>query len=161
MSTASRRRSRKPDPAFPPMPSESTPPPSDNKHGRLPSSPAAGGSPRPGRRSIHDRPPTPPGPEGVGGVHKRKMSTDIPHDSPLPSLPPTFASMNIGPDRQPPPVPRKSLDVPSTSRPTGRGGKRLSAAPSLTPSTRYAGSLYDMYLGEQSCAGGKRLPQPG
>lgn len=107
------------------------------------------------RKSLSDRPPTPPGPAGVSGLHRRKISADMLADQPLPK-----------------PAKEFNLEVPaSTSQGSGLGGKQgggLLPSASLTsllmpsasdklapplpsPATTsiYShgnGSLYDFYL---------------
>ncbi|KDN39919.1 hypothetical protein K437DRAFT_258856 [Tilletiaria anomala UBC 951] len=94
-----------------------------------------------GKKSLQDRPPTPPGPAGVGGAHRRKPSADIPAESPMPSVPPFVSAMGFS-------VPKKSMDSlrPFDLLKSSKAGRRVSAATSAGAHSGYAGSLYDMYL---------------
>lgn len=78
------------------------------------------------RRSVQDRPPTPPGPDGVSGLHRRKLSQDIVAEQPLPPI-----ARNLYE------APASGLMPPSP----GGGAKRASHAAS-----DYGASLYDMYI---------------
>lgn len=132
VSTTSRRKSRKPS-QHEEMPYSQA----WNEHSRKDSAGSLG------RRSIQDRPPTPPGPGGIGGAHRRKPSTDVPADQPVPRVPSRLSGGSTfmqtsgrsednsrSPGLMPPMSP-----IPSAAR-------RVSNAPSS-----YAGSLYDMYIG--------------
>ena len=175
MSAYSRRKSRKPESVVFPLPQAShtsTPPTHTPEHSEMRHQRQSSVSSSAGRRSVHDRPPTPPGPGGLGAAHKRKPSADIPLDSPLPLLPSTFSTPGRGssPEQNRPTPPKKSLDagiptkksfdntrsydaLKAPGAPNWKMGKRVSAATSLAPSGgHYAGSLYDMYLGEYGSA---------
>lgn len=82
-----------------------------------------------GRRSLQDRPPTPPGPDGVSGTHRRKLSQDI-NGQPLPA---TARNVYEAPLPQ---AGHGGLGVPSMS----------SNAARASSVSGYGASLYDMYI---------------
>jgi hypothetical protein len=77
------------------------------------------------RKSVQERPPTPPGPDGVSGFHRRKLSQDVIAEQPMPSV-----ARNVYE------APYSGLMPPSPST-----NRRVSNAPS-----DYGASLYDMYI---------------
>ncbi|KAE8260845.1 hypothetical protein A4X13_0g88 [Tilletia indica] len=104
------------------------------------------------RKSVQDRPPTPPGAAGVGGLHRRKISADMLADQPLPR-----PSMGLD---VPTPT-RKSLNqsrglVPTASLTsllqTGNYDRSLAPplpSPAATSIMSHGnGSLYDFYLND-------------
>lgn len=82
------------------------------------------------RRSIQDRPPTPPGPDGVSGTHRRKLSQEVKSKP----LPPTAKNVYEAPTAS------SSLGVPQSS-------SRSNAGPASRASnvSGYGASLYDLY----------------
>lgn len=76
------------------------------------------------RQSLQDRPPTPPGPDGVSSMHRRKLSQEVIAGQPMP------------------PMPKYAHDAPRTST-----LQVQQAAPSRTSGvSEYGASLYDMYI---------------
>ncbi|PWN35788.1 uncharacterized protein FA14DRAFT_46975 [Meira miltonrushii] len=88
------------------------------------------------RRSIQDRPPTPPGPDGVSGTHRRKLSQEVKTKP----LPPTAKNVYEAPTQAPIMTPSASLGIPqSGSRSNAGSASRASNV------SGYGASLYDLY----------------
>lgn len=123
--TSSKRKSRKivsqePEPKLPARASQQVVQAGSNPHTRTNSVSSSSG-----RRSIQDRPATPPGRDGVSGVHRRKLSQDVPADKPVP------------------PIPRLG-QTPSQLKPPS--SPHVDANRQSRAQSSYAGSLYDMYI---------------
>ncbi|KAK0520122.1 hypothetical protein OC834_007152 [Tilletia horrida] len=128
------------------------------------------------RKSLQDRPPTPPGPAGVGGLHRRKISADMLADQPLPkpandigASVPASSSLTLGQKRGLGVSPSlASLLVP------GNNDKLAPPLPSPATTSIYSqgnGSLYDFYMNDDGDAeeednddddddGGGRMMEP-
>ena len=109
------------------------------------------GSPPSKRKSVQDRAPTPPGITGVGGAHRRKPSTDIPSDAPLPKLPSSTSGIATLSSQQ-------SLKPSSASV---RGSPRRNSDRFSRVQSSYAGSLYDMYIYEHGDPGSPASEEAG
>ncbi|CAD6969732.1 unnamed protein product [Tilletia controversa] len=164
MSASAKRKSRAVKPAEEKASMERNPPPSPDlsvpaatEDSKAPRSSVSAEDPKAkrtsARKSVQDRPATPPGAAGVGGLHRRKISADMLANQPLPNF-----SSQLGLDV--PSTPRKSLNQNRGLGPSASlvsllqaGGTDRLAPPMPSPGapsimSHGNGSFYDFYLNE-------------
>ncbi|KAK0545844.1 hypothetical protein OC845_004899 [Tilletia horrida] len=107
------------------------------------------------RRSIQDRPPTPPGPAGVGNLHRRKVSADMLAEQPLPPVPqssaiPISASPSNDGLKTQPTLKLPALTSQDFASKPGKLGLPLPSPATASVASLGNGSLYDYYMNDDN-----------